>query len=93
MILMTLIDFFVLKPMAKIYALSIGRVLKARAKAKRIAEMKKAKTLDDFIEIALRRGYEYPIAWADYQIMKREEWAERKKQEIELRNSAYCERN
>ena len=45
------------------------------------------KIKDDFIALGTRRGYEYPVAWAGYQIMKREERKERKIQEIELRKT------
>jgi len=75
---------FILKPFAKIYALTVRRVMKARAKSKWRAEMKHAKSLDDLIELGTQRGYEYPVAWAGYQIMKREERRNRKIQEIEL---------
>ena len=71
----------------KIYSQTVGRVIKARAKSKWRAEMKNAKNLDDFIALGTRRGYEYPVAWAGYQIMKREERKERKIQEIELRKT------
>ncbi len=78
---------FILKPFAKIYALTVGRVIKSHAKSKWRAEMKNAKSLDNLIELGTRRGYEYPVAWAGYQIMKREERKERKIQEIELRKT------
>ena len=68
------------------YSHTIGRILKARAKAKWSAEMKKAKTVEDVIDFAMRRGYSYPIAWAEYQILKRKENKEREMLERLLQN-------
>ncbi len=68
------------------YSYTIGRILKARAKAKWCAEIKEAKTVEDLIDFAMQRGYSYPIAWAEYQIVKRKENKERKMLERILQN-------
>jgi hypothetical protein len=86
-ILITFIELAIIKFILIIYSLTVERFLKSRRKSKLISEMKKAKTLDDFIAIAMRYEYEYPIAWAGYQIMKREERKERRKQEKELQEN------
>lgn len=86
-ILITFIELASLKFILIIYSLTVERLLKFRRRKKLISEMKKAKTLDDFIAIAMRYEYEYPIAWAGYQIMQREERKKRRKQENELQEN------
>lgn len=52
----------------------VMEMMKAAKKAIWAAEMKKCKTLSDFIELGKSRGYKYPVQWAGHQIRQRQEW-------------------